>query len=658
MLLSDQNPKPFDQEINTKEQEIINSGLELEEDGEYEMALKTWERAYTDLTVPSFSIAREYIRLVTEQEISSNMNKANSMYFWGLTAREGELNSEALRKELDYISVLIGENQLKSIKEESEENVWVIADYISAIWRTLDPTPTTRFNERLIEHWDRIAYSRRVFDRSTDSIYGTDDRGPDYVRYGRPQDRYTGNLMVDRSDISVMCSNLRIGRQSRCGDEDYLFNVVQQLDSSPAYEIWVYPRPSLEMKGNMVLIFAEGAEKPFRKVNMIEDMIPSRAFTTSQTRYNMPSLRGTQTSIGTMSPGMALQYVYYMKLSKLDMVFGYTFNVMNREWAPNRPEANNSQGIILEERRKSEISLDYKKAPEQKSTYEETITDIPVYITMYRTLSENGNPDFITILQSDPYQSVIEDLALNDEIMLDDEEEALESALADYELKHGIQILNDEGIAINQVQTEAPLIIDPDKKVLSNTYFRLPYQTLSENILAFSELRNLNELTKPIAETPFPESLRGSGKDLAEIPNPLDINTNDLLVGDLIIGYEINTDREELLPFIVSTNKIIPKGTSLAVHLEIYNLQLNNGLAEFQLDYEITEDRSLKLLRGRKKQTSLRVNFNHDQSRFVDNLEIQTRELEVGDYQLKISLKDLNSDKQWEQIVDFNIEDK
>jgi GWxTD domain-containing protein len=55
--------------------------------------------------------------------------------------------------------------------------------YWARYWRTRDPDPQTDVNERLLEHYIRVAYARIQFGQGT---WPWDDRGDFYVRYGEP----------------------------------------------------------------------------------------------------------------------------------------------------------------------------------------------------------------------------------------------------------------------------------------------------------------------------------------------------------------------------------------------------------------------------------------------------------------------------------------
>lgn len=61
------------------------------------------------------------------------------------------------------------------------------AKFILYFWRREDVTPATEINERLIEHYQRLAFVRKAFPAFNKRGY--DDRGAIYVKYGPPDDR-------------------------------------------------------------------------------------------------------------------------------------------------------------------------------------------------------------------------------------------------------------------------------------------------------------------------------------------------------------------------------------------------------------------------------------------------------------------------------------
>ena len=81
------------------------------------------------------------------------------------------------------LSVVASEKEAEAFREASEQER-------RALWRTYwaarDPDPTTRINERLVEHYRRMIYARLHFSVGKDTW---DRRGEIYVRFGQPDDR-------------------------------------------------------------------------------------------------------------------------------------------------------------------------------------------------------------------------------------------------------------------------------------------------------------------------------------------------------------------------------------------------------------------------------------------------------------------------------------
>ncbi|MBT5872056.1 MAG: tetratricopeptide repeat protein [Candidatus Latescibacteria bacterium] len=69
---------------------------------------------------------------------------------------------------------------LAVFSESDKEERWRI------YWASRDPDPSTQVNERLVEHYRRVLYSRTHFSRGQ---HPWDRRGEIYIRYGEPDDR-------------------------------------------------------------------------------------------------------------------------------------------------------------------------------------------------------------------------------------------------------------------------------------------------------------------------------------------------------------------------------------------------------------------------------------------------------------------------------------
>ena len=81
------------------------------------------------------------------------------------------------------LSLVASSKEAEAFREASEQErtaLW------RAYWAARDPDPTTRTNERLVEHYRRMIYSRLRFSVGEEPW---DRRGEIYIRFGQPDDR-------------------------------------------------------------------------------------------------------------------------------------------------------------------------------------------------------------------------------------------------------------------------------------------------------------------------------------------------------------------------------------------------------------------------------------------------------------------------------------
>src|SRR5690606_4337611 len=101
----------------------------------------------------------------------------------------------------ERIKPLLDENTYKEWRNKLRANDGTIYSDIRSFWLAMDPTPMQQPNERLIEHWERINYAKENFNKNSTSVYGTDDRGLIYVRYGKPDRLSSGLLMAEETEM-------------------------------------------------------------------------------------------------------------------------------------------------------------------------------------------------------------------------------------------------------------------------------------------------------------------------------------------------------------------------------------------------------------------------------------------------------------------------
>ncbi|MFQ6078003.1 MAG: GWxTD domain-containing protein, partial [Thermodesulfobacteriota bacterium] len=101
-------------------------------------------------------------------------------------------------------------------------------------WKMRDPEPLTDVNERLVEHYVRVSYSRTYFSQKQ---YPWDRRGEIFVRYGEPDYRsFTGGIeKIYDTDTQARVETGAIWRAS-----DYKKSLDKYGLTSIPFENWIY----------------------------------------------------------------------------------------------------------------------------------------------------------------------------------------------------------------------------------------------------------------------------------------------------------------------------------------------------------------------------------------------------------------------------------
>jgi TonB family protein len=208
------------------------SSLDLDAMDHWVKNLEQWEGVQALLqqkgeTDPHIGMA--YIELVTRKKAKSCYAKASELYMWGFSGSVTAQNQSIVLDEAKRIIPLLdgddAERWQKLIRDKNPQ----LSREIRLFWLQRDPQLTTPVNERLIEHWERIGHARETFQKNNNSIYGCDDRGTVYVKYGEPLRTQSGLLGTSTdSDIEL----LRISSPS--------VRAAIQRVNPPEYEVWIY----------------------------------------------------------------------------------------------------------------------------------------------------------------------------------------------------------------------------------------------------------------------------------------------------------------------------------------------------------------------------------------------------------------------------------
>ncbi|MGF1669541.1 MAG: GWxTD domain-containing protein [Balneolaceae bacterium] len=671
----------------------IEKGLELEKQGKPIEALKLWQQATMELDVPSLALATEFLRLATEHGLSDYYRTASALYQWGLSGTDEIAmleNRQELQQELQRLEPLVKKKESRRWKNLLENNDPQLFEEIRLFWERLDLILSTLNNERLIEHWERIAYSRKHFTKKSDPPYGTDDRGTVYVQYGEPDKIYNDNLNITSGEAETITQNVSILENTSdlsgfsAGGVELenalasleeileldsstmvLSNAVFELDVNPEFVIWIYNKPDERMRNNLIFIFGNKNLGPYQRLDTIEDLIPSRAFTFSS-RYEFPDLRRQAAGLlqipSRLNPGMVMQYLYYRSLMHVDPFFADQFHDLNLQLF-QADAANVGRYIGDQQRHKTThiIRQNINLAPSEMSTYEKLFPSIPVETWHYRFLNEENRPITATFLESRPGQVFLDDLAINQDVLFPDDslDFGHEQAFVHYNFIHGVQVHDSDGRLLTRIHEPLELIIDLTDDSPNTSVFTVPYVNERQQLLLYAELHNHHPDSQPSIDSPFPASLRGLGKLEDSLPEPLSVEPGRLEMSDLVLGYQKQEDSTEnvLFDFVVSNHREIPEGENLVVHFEVYQLQTDNrGIARFEVEYEIRPRGGLfGWLKRSLDEFNITLNFEHQNDRFAESLEIEADGLGTGKYELSMKIVDLQNSQSIERKIDFEV---
>lgn len=652
-------------------------GVEARENGEYAKALSLWESAMEDNQVPDPRAGFSYIELVTDQELREFYKDASAMYATGLSGCTDDFTDE-LKEEIERVKPIVREEVYKQWRRSLKDNPEEVCKSLSNFWEKIDPTATTPYNERLIEHWERIAYSRENFRRGRRSAYNADERAPVYVKLGAPDYIRKGTLQFNSSlvrawaqdgmelhtsfntsgsspsvmgdsglnDSASMANRQRQYLMERVMKEVMAENIMKNARLQhryPYHEIWVYRELLPETGENVIYIFGEdGNTGEFRMLRSIEEMIPNSAF------------RTTPVDRTPISPGFLLQMLFYEQTSIADHYFADAFNeLQNNLFSLNN--FNSRISYSIRHRKASQLRFLQYKAPQEKSTYLEEMPDIDLKVYQYRMLNEKNRPYLATFVESQPQKAFFFDQLKRREF--DDSGYLLYhySRLADT----GNDVL-DKQFTASQIFYEGSGNVDDMQK--SATYFEIPYKSRDAEQVFSVELHNQNSDSSKLGEAVFPENIRAVSKIDKKQPKPLSVDPDELEVSDIVVGVAGEAENQHVrgpTTFKVLHDRVIPANQNMMVHFEVYHLTANSpGINRFEVEYQVNQKKSnifQRIFGGSSEKVKLTLNFETAESFYVSDLEVATSPFEPGSYELSLRITEPLTGQTVEREVDFEI---
>ncbi len=601
-----------------QESDPYRQGREWVEVGSWETALDVWEAAADSLFFlgeadPRLGIAA--IELATDQRLSWRYGGACEAYLRGFLMDDLEGHFQVIEDEVRRIQPI-----LPPRKSEEWDALLAARDpglllEIRRFWIEKDPTPTSLENERLVEHWERIAHARRSFRYGTNSPYRTDDRGTLYVKYGEASRVRSGNLGSDGSELRRWVLN-RTDRER-----------LMRMDTNPQYVVWVYD--NLNPNDFVFFLFGStGGTGPFELVDGVRDLMPSAA-QSPNSRRNTP---------GGIRASHYLELFYYADLSALGGFFARRFSSLEQIWGQyeSRSIALDAQAVPPEG---SLEALSFQFDQEDQVAHNNPfrrpfvveVSDLAdagrsteVVAHQTRILSPENEPQVIITALSAPVARLGVDSRPQD---------AQGVELTERGVRH-LLIVRDSTLE------EAGLLEG------SRLYF-------GEDGISTFNLRYANEPLHftLVAEVAAGGNQRGvstsrfPGRVSLDLLPPLVADPDSLEMSDLVLGFEpFEGINPALLPFPVVPARVLWRGDPAQAYLEVYHLARRDGIARFTAEFRITPwDPRQDAPRRGAVPTSLSFNLESGSpsSRHVFGLGIEN--LPPGFFRVEVEILDLTS---------------
>lgn len=632
-------------------------GLQSAEQGNVEKALGIWLKAKANLEFPSTRIGVAFIKWTTKENFEKYYEFATLMYKWGLSAKKLKANKKAVRQIVEHLAVIVDDEQYQRWDEMLENNNQAIFGELRRLWQQMDITPTTTYNERLVEHWQRIAYSRVHFDQTDDEPFGADARAKIYVRYGEPDIVREGFLIFTDGTAHSLVSQIAqasLGSTSRRSIRSFV-NITSSFHLRPEYKIWVY-HAKMQGKNNRVYIFGSGRGK-FRLIENIGEFIPSRAFQTGA-RLENKLIGQMGPVIGSISPALILQLMYYSQLTSIDYYFGSMYSTIMKTAVLHTPVTGGTSPEVISNRAARIIKIPKLRAPKQTSTIASKIVDIPLEIYTYRFLNKQNKPIVAVFSKSRPRKAFLIDYLHNYANRDSTNRKKTMTTLQNYRYINTVQLYDEEGRLLARANT-TPTIKTAEKSASQSTFFVPSSQKGAVMVLSAMLKNNDTASSYTLKDLPFENYLRGIGTVRIEQPPPLSNNKNKLQMGELIVGYNYReaNENKRRFPFNVAHDKKIPVGETIVVHVEVYHLQKHEEtFGKLTLQYQIKpKEGFFGFLDDDQQPLQLALNIETKTSRYVQNLQIKTRELPPGDYTLMMTASDKQTGQRVKREFSFEI---
>ena len=613
--------------------QLYQEGLALMDKGNWQETLDLWRGAFKSLknndTVDP-RIGFSFIELATKHEATDYYEIASELYQRAFSETGWRAHAETVLQEAERVIPLLQEDEAQAWRRLIKKKDSKLVAEISKFWAARDPTPSTTFNERLVQHWERIAYARKEFRKSIKEPYKTDDRGLIYVKYGAPDRQKSLSLGSSVTEM-MRWHELARGDSGEIGELTFS-EVKSRMDkylTHPECEVWLYDR-LVESESTLFIFGNEEGAGAFRLVDGIEDLMPRSSF-----RKNDASWVG-------FPAGAMLQTMYYGELMAFDSYFQSRYNELQSMWTRALNHAYHSgstahmtaafysttRAVRIRYKDTDEYNPARLYAPPERSEFADLGQRIRLSAAKVRRLNRQNQPQVVFAAFAVPHRVAKMDASgqprpyvLNYTLILRD------NTMREIERFSGDAIAGLENAAVFAMPDQAEA-----------THFTLAAEAFARDTL----------------------EILGAGRAFFSKAPPLDPDPKKLEVSDLVLGIlpPENADFSRF-PFPILPSQKIWRGDALQVWFEAYHLKPdNNGLHSFSVEMRVTRLEKKKDRIKRKEMISTAFDFESATATAAEFFGVDIGKLKKGEYEMSVEIVDRNSSQRKRRAAKFSVLEK
>lgn len=627
--------------------------------GEWKNALNIWLKAKTGFDVDHEADPRigfAFIDVVTGRQAPEYYKIADEMYFWGLQNVDVKTYAGDLQSELDRLKPLMTDEENRHLQKLLNQRSVDFSAALAAFWIKQDPYPSSSYNERLIEHWERIQYARKKYTMSKNTPYGTDDRGLIYVRYGEPSE-------IKKRSVSI----------NKVGDP--VSGTIIELSNNVSFqaEIWYYRDLSGEKNTSYVFGWpgnggSFGLQPGILSLvpvagNRIASYYDDQKIISNVANQNGGNPQGSgfkgsegdvivlpgHTRVSRDGAELMLKYAVLEEIGAVDPFYNELYNIMTRDIIKASysgsdekfSETAHSNLTAYNSKERSAAMLRDRNRPKTLTETKSPLEHLRVDWQLLRFMDSRLNTIYMMASAASDFQPLVA-----------------------YASKHQDSYKANEIFQLNtlyeynkswKLDREQPHLLPMNSSGHFGTAIYYFGDGVSEkNILFSSQYLDKNPMPR---ETRLHKTLNtyiiaSTGIEELEFPDPLELKgENGVQMSDILVAHPQEENSDLRVPFVPSLERSFAKGDTMLVYFETYNLPEGK---DYQIEYMI--EGLDKKKRPQKIGRSIILNYKSETIVSPNWFEVPLTDL--GDYESHRLSLHLQTDglQPLSRSVDFKVE--